>query len=414
MECYYHPDRESTDKCNICGKSICKECGLEIAGKYYCKECIESIMGLNLDSNKSSAPEPKEEPIQNPTETPAQSIAPTPVFKDSATVDNPYQVINDESANTQKEIIPNEKQFGGETTVFRKEPELEEKTFKPIEEKSIGEIQKTPLYPEKPQEDRVYYPKEIPQEPSQYSEINNFDSVIQPNEKDYDIIYPDHSYNPPETSASKALESKYENYLDDLYFDEDVSLDEQLAKDEAKFGPLTKDPYVPIRNETQNYVENNPVQENVSANIGYNSQGASATGGVYANNAPQPNQAYPQDMGLKQESLDSYASLEDEIRRKLQEEEESKSRFGRKKKNKKKKENIHNQIPYQTKEKEPVGAVDIALSIILIIVVLIVVFYILYLLLLSTYYPTFLDAILALTDPQQLLSNVDLQAVKIK
>ena len=72
MECYYHPDRESTDKCNICGKNICKECGLEIAGKYYCKECIESIMGLNLDSNKSSKPEqPKEEPVKT-TETPIQ------------------------------------------------------------------------------------------------------------------------------------------------------------------------------------------------------------------------------------------------------------------------------------------------------------------------------------------------------
>ena len=38
MECYYHPDREGTDTCAICGKSICKECGLEIAGKEYCKE----------------------------------------------------------------------------------------------------------------------------------------------------------------------------------------------------------------------------------------------------------------------------------------------------------------------------------------------------------------------------------------
>ena len=47
--------------------------------------------------------------------------------------------------------------------------------FNPIEEKPIGETEKTTLYPEKPQEE-VYYPKEIPNEPSQYSEINNFDN----------------------------------------------------------------------------------------------------------------------------------------------------------------------------------------------------------------------------------------------
>ena len=50
MECYYHPSRESTDTCAICGKSICKECGLEIAGKVYCKDCLEKIVGLSLDS----------------------------------------------------------------------------------------------------------------------------------------------------------------------------------------------------------------------------------------------------------------------------------------------------------------------------------------------------------------------------
>ncbi|MBE6499533.1 MAG: ATPase, partial [Methanobrevibacter thaueri] len=49
MECHYHPGRESTDNCAICGKSICKECGLEIAGKIYCKECLESIVGVSLD-----------------------------------------------------------------------------------------------------------------------------------------------------------------------------------------------------------------------------------------------------------------------------------------------------------------------------------------------------------------------------
>lgn len=43
MECHYHPERESTDICAICGKPICKECGLEIAGKIYCKDCLQKL-----------------------------------------------------------------------------------------------------------------------------------------------------------------------------------------------------------------------------------------------------------------------------------------------------------------------------------------------------------------------------------
>ena len=46
------------------------------------------------------------------------------------------------------------------------------------------------------------------------------------------------------------LEDKYEKYLDDLYFDEnEVPLEEQLAKDEEQFGSLTRKPYAPKREE---------------------------------------------------------------------------------------------------------------------------------------------------------------------
>ena len=53
MECYYHPDRNGTDTCAICGKSVCKECGLEIAGKTYCKDCLEKIVGIGAVDRKS-------------------------------------------------------------------------------------------------------------------------------------------------------------------------------------------------------------------------------------------------------------------------------------------------------------------------------------------------------------------------
>ena len=61
MACHYHPERESTDKCAICGKPICKECGLEIAGKVYCKDCLQKIVGVGLDETTES--QPVEEPI---------------------------------------------------------------------------------------------------------------------------------------------------------------------------------------------------------------------------------------------------------------------------------------------------------------------------------------------------------------
>ena len=52
MACHYHPERESTDICAICGKPICKECGLEIAGKIYCKDCLQKITPNLLKNHK--------------------------------------------------------------------------------------------------------------------------------------------------------------------------------------------------------------------------------------------------------------------------------------------------------------------------------------------------------------------------
>ena len=66
--------------------------------------------------------------------------------------------------------------------------------------------------------------------------------------------------------------------------------------------------------------------------------------------------------------------------------------------------NIHN-LDYQD-EKEPMGIIDIFLTIILIIVILIVIYYIIYLFMLSSTYPTFLDAIIALKNPQNVINTI--------
>ena len=64
MACHYHPERESTDVCAICGKPICKECGLEIAGKIYCKDCLQKIVGIGLENNTEPGEQPPvEEPV---------------------------------------------------------------------------------------------------------------------------------------------------------------------------------------------------------------------------------------------------------------------------------------------------------------------------------------------------------------
>ena len=65
--------------------------------------------------------------------------------------------------------------------------------------------------------------------------------------------------------------------------------------------------------------------------------------------------------------------------------------------------NIHN-LNYD--EKEPMGILDILLSIILIIVILIVLYYVVYLFLLSSTYPTFMDAVFALKNPQNVINAV--------
>jgi len=44
MYCQNHPNKESVATCEVCGKSICDDCGLNIAGNDYCHECVTEIV----------------------------------------------------------------------------------------------------------------------------------------------------------------------------------------------------------------------------------------------------------------------------------------------------------------------------------------------------------------------------------
>ena len=297
MACHYHPERESTDVCAICGKQICKECGIEIAGKIYCKECLQQIIGVEHESQAQAAP------AQNPA-------------------DNIY---------AQPEAAPQE----------------------PIVQESQGKIEDSPYNIR----DNVEYTSGlessyiVEEAPAQAPK----EEVITPAPAQADdFIYPDHSYEPQPTSARLDLEDKYEKYLDDLYFDEnEVPLNEQLAKDEEQYGSLTRKPYTP--KEVQ---------------------------------APES----------KPKRAETPEEMEARIRAEILREQ------GIEPKKIKNETNIHN-LNYQD-EKEPMGAVDILLTIILVIVILIVVYYLIYLFILHASYPTFMDAVYGLKNPQNVINNV--------
>ncbi len=335
MECHYHPEREGTDTCAICGKSICKECGLEIAGKIYCKECLESIVGIELDSRaKQQAQEPvKKEPAR---------LNKQPVDE---TVSQPQQA--EEITPAPQQETPHE--------------------IRQIHEDSPYNVRNTtPSYPESSQlhESEVQPPVEEITRQAPEPQITQTD----------DYIYPDHSYEPEPTSARQELEDKYERYLDDLYFDEEeVPLDEQLAKDEEQYGSLTRKPYTP-REEPAEPQQEPPQQQ------------------ILKESKKPVREETPEEMEarLRAEIL-AEKNGEKKIKDRTLEEEAPES-------------NIHN-INYKD-EKEPMGAVDILLTIILIIIILVVIYYIIYIFMLSTFYPTFIDAIYGLSNPQNVINNI--------
>ena len=328
MECYYHPERESTDTCAICGKSICKECGLEIAGKIYCKECLEKIVGLGIE-NKA---EPKQQEVV--PEEPART-EPVRLNKKPEVDESIYQPQSEETYAPQEEAT-----------------QIHE--IKQISDDSPYNIKDNINYSEGPETSYIEEKEPVPQIVEEPQIAQNEYEIAQPQtDSSQEFIYPDHSYEPQPTSARLELEDKYEKYLDDLYFDEaEVPLGEQLAKDEEEYGSLTKRPY-----------------------------------------KPRPEEALLKEKAAKKPETPE--EMEARIRAEI---------LAEAKGDKKIKDNIHN-LNYQ-EEKEPMGAVDIILTIILIIVILVVIYYLIYVFILNAAYPTFMDAVYALSNPQNVINNI--------
>ena len=342
MECYYHPEREGTNTCAICGKAICKECGLEIAGKTYCKECLEKIVGLSLNDNAQQSREIAQDPVNTRTSIPEQS---------AESIYQPQQEMEIPSSSQNQSTYSNEYKGISEDSPYNIKDNI---ISSKLDQSNLKETAKPQIeQPQVAQNEFDYEPQKQVLTP-------------QPSAQD-DFIYPDHSYEPQKTSARQELEDKYEKYLDDLYFDDDVPLNEQLAKDEEKFGSLTKKEYKPRSEDIIPQQVQEPGTPKPKAPI---------------NETPE--------------------EMEARIRAEILNEQKGKGK--RKRKSKKSETNIHN-INYKD-EKEPMGALDIVLTIILIIVILIVVYYLLYLFILHATYPNFIDAVYALQNPQNVINNI--------
>ena len=494
MDCHYHPEREAIDQCNICGKGLCEECAVKLAGKAYCKDCLEKIIGITPDTTtESSETQNNQVNEQSLEETPSStdnyninnSIYETKEsniyefdgFNQENPVENSYEETDSiYSTDSINNIIP-EQNYNTNEVNF---PEAQEETYSTLQDNQrINDYRNQNMY-------------ELEQEEIDYQDVNKPMPEFEAYTGESEFIYPDHSYQPEETSARKALEEKYEQYLDDLYFDEpEVPLSEQLAKDEEKYGSIVDKPYVPsepgtydesygeyeqeiitgepyenygtldqqIHNENQmmkdepyepyqketpqaprldpikpQELNNNP-QEHIQQeyNQGYTQQEQyppqqeytqmEYNQGYTQQEQYPPQQEYTQmeyNQGYTQEDLyvqpkpatksihevetpvsrtpEETAILEEKIRQNISKEKERKPV-------KPSKKSIHER-DYRINGKEPVSVVDIVLTIILIILILIVLFYLAYLFLLTDTYPTFLDAIYGLTDPQTFFSNL--------
>ena len=473
MDCHYHPEREAIDQCNICGKGLCEECAVKLAGKAYCKDCLENIIGVTPDTTtESSETQNNQVNEQSLEETPSStdnyninnSIYETKEsniyefdgFNQENPVENSYEETDSiYSTDSINNIIP-EQNYNTNEVNF---PEAQEETYSTLQDNQrINDYRNQNMY-------------ELEQEEIDYQDVNKPMPEFEAYTGESEFIYPDHSYQPEETSARKALEEKYEQYLDDLYFDEpEVPLSEQLAKDEEKYGSIVDKPYVPsepgtydesygeyeqeiitgepyenygtldqqIHNENQmmkdepyepyqketpqaprldpikpQELNNNP-QEHIQQeyNQGYTQQEQYPPQQEYTQ--MEYNQGYTQqDLYVQPKpATKSIHEVETPVSRTPEEanilEEQIRQNISKEKERrpvKPSKKSIHER-DYRINGKEPVSVVDIVLTIILIILILIVLFYLAYLFLLTDTYPTFLDAIYGLTDPQTFFSNL--------
>ena len=398
MECYNHPDREAVTTCSVCGKAVCQECSMEIAGNVYCKDCVNQIVAQSMmEKTNNKAPQDtleanvEEEIIEEPVETI------TPLKQEEV-----------------EEIIP----AAPEKPAENYEPEYEYET------------EYVETYDDDGMEDSYYEDPEIIPEPEpEYKERERVlkkqaaeEEIIEPIHKNakeefIDSMEADFYDEEPSETPSNELEAKYEKYLEDLYYDEEEELGEEVY--EAPKTQKRSKPRAPQRDDV--YYD----EDHKTSPRNYSNQGE-----YYIN--PREDEFEDEYITPKQgrkeiqnQEAESYEELKRRIERNYAKEQEAKQnrRFRRSKKSKKAKkpkkqkrpdyeydelENIQEMHGFPEEyEEDKIGIIDIILAIILILLIILLILYVIYLFRLNGEYFSFLDSLLGLTqDPASYLSNV--------
>ena len=240
MNCENHPDREAVANCAVCGKAICEECLIKIAGNTYCKDCINELVTESIVEKAmgNKNPEPSIGIGEVERKPASQSEISTgevePELEDEAAEDGDYDFENQFEEENEEVSVSN----GAGKHKFRSAAKISSM----LEEKGLTEESASYLNEEKdePVSDDVYkVPEPGMKEPAVFEESEVVSEGDGPDEE---------------------LEAKYEKYLEDLYYDEPdkseesiseevksdkpLSLQDQLAMDEAENGPLTRKPFI--------------------------------------------------------------------------------------------------------------------------------------------------------------------------
>ena len=465
MNCQNHPDKEAVANCAVCGKPVCRECLIEIAGNTYCKDCVSELVTASIveKAMKDKAPATEEETINETIpepETIKESVSePVKDIEDEAAEDGDYDFENQFEEEEPEPVT--EVQSGGHK--FRSAASVSSI----LEEEGIG--QESASYaaetPSMVKEPVIETPEEEPvkveaPEPV-YSEADYYKNVT-PNEDE-------ESFDNNDEGPDEELEAKYEKYLEDLYYDEPekteqpvieetrsnepLSLQDQLAQDEARNGPLTNKPFEPESYESEElssgmsnnysnetYTSSLTEEEDEDVIVPVHMQNANNEGGMsydeirerllqeegfiddgegeVSTNRVQTayvNQQADYEKEMNNTGVASRFHRGSDVGESIYAPEEpqyyadeSDYYYDYPEKDLSGVRTIHQSHKSSRREEDEKFSVgEIILTIILIVLILIVIAYVIYLFTLSGDYPTFIDAVTVLfTDPSQLISNI--------
>ncbi|RBQ22358.1 hypothetical protein ALNOE001_21010 [Candidatus Methanobinarius endosymbioticus] len=355
MSCQNQPNKESISTCQFCGKEFCEECSINIAGKTYCEECMIELVGPELVSIASN---------KNLNET-------VPPNQQQNSV---YEVISQETASNIIKQTPQENEVIETETIPIKDDIAPKK-------EALNNIKKDNLIrdetPTNSQENFNNNHDDIYSDDRLYNDINEETKPIT------------NETNTP--NSNSRIEEKYEKYLDDLYFDEEVpnvketsnnkesmttlpeglSLSEQLAMDEAAHGSITKEPYVTEVEEETEITTRNPRE--------------------FENEDDNRNRSVPIMKNLRNESGPEKENVK---------EEDDIDKYGH--------SALHRQnIHYKKKEDTENKSTERVLTILLVVLIILVAIYLIYIFTLSGDYTSFLDALGAFfSDPGKVLGQI--------